>query len=148
MLAWRQVRLWTYDHRRSRIKCPAVAMFGHERWISDIPDWCVLRSQIERRVDLDRKYRLIRVEDMNYAALEPPLSPEKFVAVAIDRSEDALRFTISDQGAGFQWQPYLHFDPERILDPNGKGIAIARRHCFDALDYRGNGNTVVATIRL
>ncbi len=59
---------------------------------------------------------------------------------------DRLTFTISDQGAGFDWLSYLEFAPERAFDPNGRGIAMARLTSFSSLDYRDSGNIVVATV--
>ncbi|MDP1526586.1 MAG: response regulator [Rhodocyclaceae bacterium] len=70
------------------------------------------------------------------------------VRVSIRRHADRLEFTVQDEGCGFDWQQYLDFDPERAADPNGRGIAMARMMSFSALEYRGNGNTVVATIAL
>jgi hypothetical protein len=59
---------------------------------------------------------------------------------------DRLVFTISDEGAGFDWRSYLEFSPERAFDPNGRGIAMARLTSFNILDYRDRGNIVVATV--
>lgn len=70
------------------------------------------------------------------------------VQVEFERDEQAIRFTIRDEGQGFDWRPYLDFDPARAFDPHGRGIAIARRFSFSALEYQGRGNTVVATIKL
>ncbi len=72
----------------------------------------------------------------------------KYVEVVFKRSPDALVFTIRDQGHGFNWKLYLDFDPERVFDPNGRGIAMARTTSFDSIEYLGNGNTVDATIKL
>jgi len=72
---------------------------------------------------------------------------ERCVRVSIKRHFDRLVFTVTDEGAGFDWQRYLDFDPERMSDPNGRGIAMARMLSFANLEYIGNGNTVVATIR-
>jgi DNA-binding response OmpR family regulator len=66
--------------------------------------------------------------------------------VVFHRLSDCLTFTISDQGAGFKWQRYLDFDPDRAFDPNGRGIALARQTSFSSIEYLGNGNCVVATI--
>ncbi len=70
------------------------------------------------------------------------------VRVSVCRHVDRLEFTVQDEGDGFDWQHYLDFDPERAADPNGRGIAMARMMSFSALEYQGNGNTVVATIAL
>jgi CheY-like chemotaxis protein/anti-sigma regulatory factor (Ser/Thr protein kinase) len=70
------------------------------------------------------------------------------VEVRVERLPDRLEFTVADEGVGFDWQRYLEFDPERATDPNGRGIAMARMLSFASLEYRGSGNTVVATIPL
>lgn len=78
------------------------------------------------------------------------LSPWKDRAVEVDltREADALTVRIVDQGEGFDHRPYLRIDPERALDPNGRGIAMALMISFSSLEYRGRGNEVVATIDL
>ena len=72
---------------------------------------------------------------------------ESCVRVRVERHFDRLEFTVVDEGAGFDWQRYVEFDPDRAGDPNGRGIAMARMLSFASLEYRGNGNTAVATIR-
>ncbi|QNM97863.1 ATP-binding response regulator [Chitinimonas koreensis] len=70
------------------------------------------------------------------------------VEVAVQRQGDLLSVTVRDQGAGFDWQEFLDFDPARAFDPNGRGISMARAMSFESLDYRGCGNEVEATFRL
>lgn len=72
----------------------------------------------------------------------------RVASVKVERGTETLSFTISDQGAGFEWQKYLDFDPERAFDPNGRGIAMARAMIFSSLEYQGKGNVVVASIAL
>jgi len=72
----------------------------------------------------------------------------RFVEILFERLPHALRFTIRDQGNGFDWKKYLDFDPARIFDPHGRGIAMARKLSFSELEYQGNGNTVIATAAL
>ena len=80
--------------------------------------------------------------------VEKRLSSEPYAArkavVTLRRFADEIEFTIRDQGAGFNWQPYLDFDPARAFDLNGRGIAMANRIAFRALEYQGCGNVVVA----
>jgi CheY-like chemotaxis protein len=64
--------------------------------------------------------------------------------VAVRRIGDEIEFTITDQGSGFDWKPFLDFDPERAYDLNGRGIAMARMMGFASLEYQGKGNIVVA----
>ena len=40
----------------------------------------------------------------------------------------------------------MDFDPERAFDPNGRGIAMARKVSFANVEYQGLGNIVVATV--
>ncbi len=102
-------------------------------------------------ISYEEKGALINNEALNLEiarrqALEE--NRDKWVVVCFERQTDALVFTIKDQGKGFDWWRYLDFDPERVFDPNGRGIAMARIMSFDSLEYQGNGNIVVATVRL
>lgn len=72
----------------------------------------------------------------------------RFATVRAERDAQSLTFTITDQGAGFAWEKFLSFDPDRAFDPNGRGIAMARMMSFSALDYQGKGNVVVARVAL
>ena len=80
--------------------------------------------------------------------LELPEYRERQAEARLGRLPDAVRFTIRDGGAGFDWRKFLDFDPSRAFDPNGRGIAMARHMSFTELEYQGCGNVVVATIRL
>jgi len=75
-----------------------------------------------------------------------PENAAKFVDVDYERDEREIRITVRDQGAGFDWRPYLEPDPTRVFDTHGRGITIARRLSFDDLQYRDPGNEVVARI--
>lgn len=75
-----------------------------------------------------------------------PENAAKYVDVHYERDESQIRITIRDQGAGFDWRPYLEPDPTRVFDTHGRGITIARRLSFDDLQYRDPGNEVVARI--
>jgi DNA-binding response OmpR family regulator/anti-sigma regulatory factor (Ser/Thr protein kinase) len=86
------------------------------------------QQEVERRLDL-------------------PEYAERKVDVEFERDRGGIRFSIRDQGEGFDWRRFLDFDPERAFDPHGRGIAMARQMSFDSLEYRGNGNTVVAVVK-
>lgn len=77
----------------------------------------------------------------------PPYAGRR-ARLLVERDERELRYTVSDQGDGFDFERYLDFDPARAFDPNGRGIAMARRLCFRRLEYRGCGNSVVAAVSL
>lgn len=75
-----------------------------------------------------------------------PEFKDRIATVSFKRKNDALEFIIADQGNGFDWTKYLEIDPNRSLDPNGRGIAMASRYSFSKVDYQGTGNVVVATL--
>lgn len=86
-----------------------------------------LRAEIERRLAL-------------------PEFADKIAAVKLTRLERSLLFTITDEGDGFDWKPYLEMSMERMMDNHGRGIAMSRSISFASLEYRGKGNCVDATI--
>lgn len=69
------------------------------------------------------------------------------VEVLAEKTAQAFVVTITDQGKGFDWSGYLDFQPARAFDLHGRGIAMSRNFSFDSIEYRGNGNTVVATVK-
>ncbi len=77
-----------------------------------------------------------------------PENAEKRVHLDYCRTAQGIRIVVRDQGAGFDWQRYLDFDPGRAFDPNGRGIALARMMSFDTLHYENGGATAVVTINL
>lgn len=64
--------------------------------------------------------------------------------VRIDLRRDAarVRVRVTDEGAGFDWRPFLDIARDRLFDLHGRGIAMSRLMSFDTLDYRGCGNEV------
>jgi DNA-binding response OmpR family regulator/anti-sigma regulatory factor (Ser/Thr protein kinase) len=73
---------------------------------------------------------------------------ERAAEVSFERDAHKIAFIIADQGEGFNYLDYLDLDPCRASDPNGRGIALARRMSFSDIEYRGCGNVVVASIEL
>ncbi len=66
------------------------------------------------------------------------------VRVRVSRYIDVVRFEISDDGEGFDWAPWMRHDAARMSAPNGRGIVLARKLCFESLNYRAPGNVVEA----
>lgn len=89
-------------------------------------------------------------EDEIARRLALPEYAGRYASIRVERIETpaSLRYTITDQGQGFDWERFLDFDPERAYDPNGRGIAMARMMSFTTLDYPTGGNQVVATVLL
>jgi len=72
----------------------------------------------------------------------------KTVTLDFKRLENKVKITIKDQGNGFDWQSYMDFDPNRVMDNHGRGIAIANKLSFSLIEYIGNGNEVQAHLNL
>ncbi|MBL1320537.1 MAG: response regulator [Methylophaga sp.] len=73
---------------------------------------------------------------------------DRCVTVHFQLLETMITVTVKDQGAGFDWEKYMEFDPTRLMDPHGRGIAISNKLSFDELEYKGTGNEVVARLHL
>jgi DNA-binding response OmpR family regulator len=71
-----------------------------------------------------------------------------YIELEFDVAANKVQFRIRDQGPGFDWTPYMDFDPDRAFDPHGRGIAVARLSSFDELEYIGDGNEVLATVNI
>ncbi|MBI1207548.1 MAG: hypothetical protein GC191_09715 [Azospirillum sp.] len=75
-----------------------------------------------------------------------PANAERFAEIRVRRHAGGIDFVIRDRGEGFDWSRYLDFDPSRLADPTGRGIAMARQLVFSELEYRGCGNEVRASL--
>jgi CheY-like chemotaxis protein len=67
---------------------------------------------------------------------------DKRVRVYLRLLHDRTVLTVTDEGAGFDWKPFLDIQPERVFDLHGRGIAMSRLMNFDKLEFLGNGNEV------
>lgn len=79
---------------------------------------------------------------------ELPENKNKTVDVYVHKDSEKIQVTIRDKGKGFQWSNYMDFDPLRMTDPNGRGIAKANIMAFDKLEYKAPGNEVTCTVFL
>jgi len=80
--------------------------------------------------------------------LADPRWRDRYGELHLERNGGSLRLHIQDQGEGFDFRPYLDIDAARAFDPNGRGIALARRAGPVRLEYQGKGNRVVLQIDL
>lgn len=67
---------------------------------------------------------------------------QRKVTVTVNVMSEHTYISVADEGEGFDWEKYLTFDPERLFDPHGRGIAMTKQISFDELNYRGKGNEV------
>jgi CheY-like chemotaxis protein/anti-sigma regulatory factor (Ser/Thr protein kinase) len=80
--------------------------------------------------------------------LRLPEFVNKKVTVALDVSDEEIRFTIKDEGKGFDSDRYLQVDAERAANTHGRGIAMARMLSFDKVEYSQGGTTVLAAVKI
>lgn len=57
---------------------------------------------------------------------------------------EEVRFTICDDGEGFDWRPFLDMPSSNADHINGRGIALARKLAFPQLVFRDGGRVVEA----
>ena len=73
---------------------------------------------------------------------------DKFATVEFRRSDNEIKFVITDQGKGFDWRKFMKVSPERAFDSHGRGIALANSISFKNLEYLDNGSKVCVTVPL
>ncbi len=77
-----------------------------------------------------------------------PENKLKRVEFLFERLPSEIRFTIRDEGDGFEWRRFLQIDPRRVFDTHGRGIVMARAYSFTSIDYNEAGNEVVGRVAL
>ena len=96
----------------------------------------------------EAKHKLLienKYEEEIEKRLKSPQYADKRVTIELHRKEQEGIFSviIKDEGKGFNWQDYMDFDPTRMADPNGRGIAMANIMIPGAVEYWGKGNMVI-----
>jgi len=82
--------------------------------------------------------------DLLYRRQADPSTREKKVRVTCELNRSAVRYTVTDQGNGFNFREILDTAPENMNDRfllHGRGIFMARG-IFDEIEYRDEGRTV------
>jgi len=121
---------------------PARVVIGLSELLNNSVEHGNLGITYDEKSALSREEWLQEVE----RRMALPENATKSVIAGFERTEDSIRFTIKDEGAGFDWKPYVKAGSERVFDTHGRGIAIAVLVSFDQVEYRGNGNEVVASV--
>ncbi len=79
--------------------------------------------------------------------LDAPAYLERFAYLRVELRPREVRFLIRDQGEGFDPVPFLNLNPERSVEPHGRGIAIARMLAFPDLVFLEGGRCVEGVVR-
>lgn len=95
------------------------------------------KTQLQQEARWEQEIRE-RLEREPYAS--------RYATVEFTQSTHSIQITIRDQGAGFDWKPFLEFDPSLAFATHGRGIAMAKSMCFDELEYSEKGNVVKCCI--
>ncbi|MCJ9427952.1 ATP-binding protein [Kordiimonas marina] len=124
---------------------PAAVETGlFELFINAIEHGNLAIGHIEKRRLLEED-RLLEAIEARLAA--PPYGARQ-VRVEVIQTDKELRFTIRDEGTGFDWKAF-EGGPQGTLDEqHGRGIMIARRLAFSRLDFSGTGSCVTAAVFL
>jgi serine/threonine-protein kinase RsbW len=70
-------------------------------------------------------------------------NPNKFVNVTFQTANQHLVFSISDEGAGFDYENLPDpTDPKNIDKPNGRGVFLMK-NLADSIQFLQNGKTVL-----
>ena len=96
-------------------------------------------------ITYDEKTALINQNQLNadiQRRLALPEYRDKFVTVTVNSDNQKLKVTITDMGDGFDFEKYLEFSIDRIMDNHGRGIMMAKSLSFDELIYSNGGRTV------
>jgi CheY-like chemotaxis protein/anti-sigma regulatory factor (Ser/Thr protein kinase) len=79
--------------------------------------------------------------------LDSPTFAKKKATLTFLNKPDLIEVKIADMGDGFDYSKFLTFDPSRLTDPNGRGIAMTKMYSFDKMEYQGNGNEVLCLVK-
>jgi serine/threonine-protein kinase RsbW len=66
------------------------------------------------------------------------MDPEKAVLVEVEVENDELRFSVEDQGDGFDPGSLPDpLDPANLLKPSGRGVFLMKTYCDDVIHSKG-----------
>ncbi len=79
--------------------------------------------------------------------LNSPQNSNKRATLTFNITATHYEVAIKDMGKGFDHAKYMKFDPTRLTDPNGRGIAMTKMYSFDEIEYKGTGSEVMCRIK-
>ena len=80
--------------------------------------------------------------------LNLPENIHKFVEVDYTRTKEEIIIKVRDQGNGFDYRSYEHFDFKEKASLHGRGILLAKSLIFKSVEYSENGSEVTCVISL
>lgn len=100
-------------------------------------------------IDYEEKGRLLaeqRLGDEIQRRLELSRYRDLWAQIDLERTDDGFQLMITDQGEGFDFARYLHFDKARLFDAHGRGILMANAAL--AIEYLAPGNRIRVRVPL
>lgn len=98
-------------------------------------------------IGYDLKNTLI-FDDLLEKEIDSRLESEEYrnrkVMVEFKRDNKRNLVTITDEGKGFNWKKYITFDPIRLTDLNGRGIAVTQLMGLD-ITYENEGSIAICS---
>jgi CheY-like chemotaxis protein len=100
-------------------------------------------------ITYDEKKKLLiekKWEDEILRRYSLPENKNKKVGMEIVNKPEHFEVIITDEGKGFDYKSFLYFDENRAKDPNGRGIAMAKKYTFKEILFENNGSKVIGLI--
>ena len=96
-------------------------------------------------IGYEEKGRLLAsgtLEDEIQRRLNLPEYKNRKAIIQYSNNGNEIRVRITDEGKGFDWQPFIKIETSRATSSNGRGIVKAKFLNFEKMDYYGTGNQV------
>jgi len=86
-------------------------------------------------------------EDEIQKRLKNPKYKKLASTMEVCKKGKEMEVTITDMGEGFDWKQFMTPSPERLMDPNGRGVLMSLNSEFTKLAYIGKGNVVKCSFK-
>lgn len=139
------------DHNQAREVATYLAQFSREPQRVIVGLTALISNAIEHgNLGIGRELKSELLLDNSFDAEVTKRMKDNTKKVIIDlhrNAEKRLQVTIKDEGNGFKWKEYIDFDPTRMTEPNGRGIAMANIMNPKSIFYNDKGNEVTYILK-
>jgi len=100
-------------------------------------------------IGYEEKSRLVSLNTLDEEIakrLQLAENKDKIVEIQMRNLGDEIEITVCDEGHGFEWRKFIEFDPLRLTEPNGRGIATAKLMGAQ-VEYAEPGNKVICRFK-
>jgi serine/threonine-protein kinase RsbW len=114
------------------------------RYLNEVLNWLVGRAAHFRIIDPESSNLLVALDEAISNAIRHgnQNDPTKLVYVHAEFCDDEARFTVRDEGGGFDCSTLPDpCDPENLFREGGRGVLLIR-HIMDEVHFNGYGNEV------